>query len=58
MPEATVSGVFGPGLEAVVAAEAGPTSAAKGAMTTATPSAIPAESRVFLVRIMPLCTVL
>ena len=54
MPDATCSGVFGLG----VAAEAGPASAASGVMTAATPSTTAADSRVFLIRIMSLCTVL
>jgi hypothetical protein len=53
-PEATCCGLFGFG----VAAEAGPESTARGVMTVATPSAIPTASRVFLIRIMFLCTVL
>ena len=54
MPDATCSGVFGLG----VAAEAGPASAASGVMTAATPSTTAADSRVFLMRITSLCTVL
>ena len=56
MPDATVSGVFGFGAE--VAADAGPASAARGVMTAATPSTTAADIRVFLMRIMSLCTVL
>ena len=56
MPEATCSGVFG--FVAEVAADAGPASAASGVMTAATPSTTAADSRVFLIRIMSLCTVL
>ena len=55
MPDATDSCVFGPGAE--VAAEAGPANAASGVMTAATPSTTAADSRVFLIRIMYLCTV-
>ena len=56
MPDATFSGVFG--FVAEVAADAGPASAASGVMTAATPSTTAADSRVFLMRIMSLCTVL
>ena len=56
MPDATCSGVFG--FVAEVAADAGPASAASGVMTAATPSTTAADSRVFLMRIISLCTVL
>ena len=56
IPEATCSGVFG--LVEVVAADAGPANAARGVMTAATPSTTAVDSRVFLMRIMSLCTVL
>ena len=56
MPDATCSGVFG--FVAAVAADAGPASAASGVITAATPSTTTAESRVFLIRVMSLCTVL
>jgi hypothetical protein len=54
MPDGTFVGAFGDGVEA----EAGPASAAKGATIAATPSKAPTDSRVFLMRIMSLCTVL
>ena len=53
-PAVTCCGLFGFGVEA----EAGPEIVARGVMTVATPSAIPTASRVFLIRIMSLCTVL
>ena len=56
MPDATDSFVFGPGPD--VAAEAELANAASGVMTAATPSTTAADSRVFLIRIMYLCTVL
>jgi hypothetical protein len=56
MPDATDSLVFGPGPD--VAAEAELANAASGVMTAATPSTTAADSRVFLIRIMSLFTVL
>jgi hypothetical protein len=61
MPDATLSGAFGFGEEEEeeeeeLAAEAGPASVASGTVIAATPSSTAADSRVFPMRIMSVCT--